>query len=379
MKGYENIAEQIQEIRKDVKGKIYRQQDDLMLEGKYRHWPVFIRLSHSTYTPGLYIQIPVPGRLALFFVPKKLKDQHQAGKVVLQTSDEQFDARIVTRSDQPVQARMLLASERVQQQIQRLCSGSNTLVSVSSGLLEVSESLMPEHDLGYYVINHIKSMAKIAGEVAKLPGADQAPSTPNETKPNRWMRVIVATAVVLLVGLFLVNRALQSPSLFKTTAVPAGMLPADASHIPNLDHWRLAEAQDFDPRGVAWIRQGEKEPSGHLIGRFAGEGFPEESAYALVSDDGRQPVQFRIVLIVNRVVRLDKIYPSIAIMAVVPQPNLGSISWRGSPPFKPSDGDGILIVPKYDDPGSTTIAYIYGKTVLTAGVPADFKEVSIRK
>ncbi len=127
------------------------------------------------------------------------------------------------------------------------------------------------------------------------------------------------------------------------------------------------------------MRQGEKEPSGHLLGRFAGEGFPEESAYALVSADGRQPVQFRIVLIVNRVVRLDKIYPTIAIMAVVPQSNLGSISWRRAPSLKPPDGDGILIVPNYDDPGSATIASIYGKTVLTAGVPTDFKEVSIRK
>jgi hypothetical protein len=377
-KGYENIAEQLLEIRKPLNGRIYRQEGDLMMEGKYHGWPVFVRLSHSQYTPGLYVQIPVPSRLALFFVPKRMKDQHQAGKVILQTPDEHFDARIVTRSDQPVQARMLLASERAVQQIQRLCAGSNTLVSVSAGLVEANESVIPEHDLGDHVMNHIRSMAKLGAEVAKLPGAEGQP-VQTKAKSSSFVRIVVASGAALLVVLFFVNRAMQSSSSSGTRAVPAGVLSSDASTIPDLDRWRLAETSDFDSRGVMWVQNKGKQASGHLLGRFAGEGYPEESAYVMVSDDGRQPAQIRIVLIVNRIVRLDKTYPAIAIMTTVPRSNLAAIPWQGAPPMTPPDGDGLMIVSNYDDPASASIVYLCKKTVLTAGVPAHFQEISVQQ
>jgi len=376
LKGYEGAAEEVQEISRVLRGRIYREHDDLMLEGGYHRWPVFIRLSHSPDTPGLYIQIPVPTRLTLFFVPKKEKDKHQAGKVVLQTSDEQFDARVITRTDQPVQARMLIAAIPVQQQLPRLCCSSNTIVCIASGLLEVSESLMPETDLGYHVINHVKSMAKIAAETAKIPGADPSLVTPNQAKTNRLMRAFIVTAIVVAIGLFLANWAMQ-PSL-KTRFVPAGILPNDAALIPDIGHWRLAEPQDFDSQGVSWLQASGKQAMGRVSGRFAGEGFPEESAYVLVSDDRRQPAVVRVIVLVNQTVRFDKIYPSIAVMTTIPKSNLGDIAWQGTPPLMPPDGDGVLIVPKYDDPASASITFVHEKNVLTAGTPADFRKIAIQ-
>ena len=376
-KGYENMAEQLLEIRKPLKGRIYREEEDLMMEGRYHGCPVFIRLSHSQYTPGLYVQIPVPSKLALFFVPKRVKDQHQAGKVLLQTSDEQFDARIVTRTDQPVQARMLMASSRASQQIQRLCAGSATLVSISSGLVETSESVIPEHDLGDHVMHHVRCMAKLGAEVAKLPGAEASPAVIG-AKSGSLARIAVAVGAVVLVVLFFVNRAMQSSSSVNPHLIPAGVLPADAPLIPNVDHWRLAQSSDFDPRGVVWVQSSGKQATGHLQARFAGEGYSEGSAYALVSDDGRQPAQSRVVLIVNRIVRLDRTYPSIALMAAVPQRNLGSIAWRGTPPLAAATGDGLLIVSNYDDPASAIIAYFYGQNAFTAGVPANFQQVALQ-
>ena len=376
LKGYEGIAEEVREISRVLKGRIYREHDDLMLEGAYHRWPVFIRLSHSPDTPGLYIQIPVPTRLTLFFVPKKEKDKHQAGRVVLQTTDEQFDARIITRTDQPVQARMLIAAIPVQQQLPRLCCSSNTIVCIASGLLEVSESLMPETDLGYHAVNHVKSMAKIAAETAKIPGADPSLVTPNQAKTNRLMRAFIVAAIVVAIGLFFANLAMHpSP---KTRFVPAGILSNDAALIPDIAHWRLAEPQDFDSQGVAWLQANGKQATGHVLGRFAGEGFTEESAYVLVSDDGRQPAILRVVVLVNQTVRFDKTYPSIAVMTTIPKSNLGDISWQGTPPLMPPDGDGVLIVPRYDDPASASITFVYGKHVLTAGTPVDFRKISIQ-
>jgi hypothetical protein len=376
LKGYEGLAEEVREISRVLRGRIYREHDDLMLEGGYHRWPVFIRLSHSPDTPGLYIQIPVPTRLTLFFVPKKEKDKHQAGRVVLQTADEQFDARVITRTDQPVQARMLIAAIPVQQQLPRLCCSSNTIVCIASGLLEVSESLMPETDLGYHVVNHVKSMAKIAAETAKIPGADPSLVTPNQAKTNRLMQTFIVAAIVVAIGLFFANWAMH-PSL-KTRFVPAGMLSNDAALIPDIDHWRLAEPQDFDSQGIAWLQANGKQATGRVSGRFAGEGFPEESAYVLVSDDGRQPAVLRVVVLVNQAVRFDKSFSSIAVMTTIRKLNLSDISWRGTPPLMPPDGDGVLIVPKYDDPASASITFVYGKHVLTAGTPADFRQISMR-
>lgn len=190
------------------------------------------------------------------------------------------------------------------------------------------------------------------------------------------MRVFVGAAIILIVGLFLANLAMRRPASGAQT-VPAGMLPDDAVHIPKVDHWRLAQSEDFDPQGVVWLQGKGKEVNGHILGRFAGEGLPEESAYVLISDDGRQPAQVRVVLIVNQVARFDRIYPSIAVVTVVRKSDLDAIAWQGAPPLTPADGDGILIVPKYDDPKSASIAYVC-REVLTAGTPADFHALSLQ-
>jgi hypothetical protein len=217
----------------------------------------------------------------------------------------------------------------------------------------------------------------LAGEAAKLPGAEAQPAV-SKAKSSSFTRIVIITGAAVAVILFFVNRAMQSSSSHHTRPIPAGVLSSDAPIIPDLDRWRLAEASDFDSRGVVWLQNQGNQVRGHLTGRFAGEGFPEDSAYVLVSDDGRQPAQIRIVLIVNHVVRLDKTYPAIAVLTKIPQRNLGAIAWRGTPPMTPPDGDGLMIVSNYDDPASASIVYLCKKTVLTAGVPAKFQNISVQ-
>ena len=374
LKDYQEIADDVRVISKSLKGKIYRKRDDLRLKGRYHRWPVFIKFSNSLQAPGLHIRIPVPTQLTLFLIPRKLQEKNSLGKTVVPTSDPMFDSRFATRSDQPVQARMLISSESVQNHLQRLCCSPSTCVSMTSGKLELTEPLIPEADLEDHVLNHVKSMVKIGAEALKMPGADRSLIKAGDAKPHRLVWITVTIAILVLVGLFFVNRAIQ-PQTAKAVLVPAGILPGDAGLITGVDHWRLAEAQDFDPRGVTWLQSKGKEVTGHLFGRFAGEGFAEESAYVLVSDDRRQPSQVRIILIIGQTVRFDKVYPSIAVMTRVQKTNLETIPWQGTPPFAPSDGDGLLIVSNYDDPKSASIIYIYKKHVLTSGTPVDFHAI----
>ncbi len=376
LKDYQEIADDVRVISKSLKGKIYRKSGDLRLKGRYHRWPVFVKFSNSLQAPGLHIRIPVPTRLTLFLIPRKLQEKNRLGKTVVPTSDPMFDSRFATRSDQPVQARMLISSESVQNHLQRLCCSPSTLVSMASGKLELTEPLIPEADLEDHVLNHVKSMVKIGAEALKMPGADRSLIKAGDAKPHRLVWITVTIAILVLVGLFFANRAIQPPSA-KAVMIPAGILPNDAGLITSVDHWRLAEAQDFDPRGVTWLQSKGKEVTGHLFGRFAGEGFAEESAYALISDDRRQPSQVRIILIIGQTVRFDKIYPSIAVMTRVQKTNLETTPWQGTPPFTPPDGDGLLIVPNYDDPKSASIIYLYKKHVLTSGTPVDFHALPV--
>jgi len=104
LKDYQEIADDVRVISKSLKGKIYRKSGDLRLKGRYHRWPVFVKFSNSLQAPGLHIRIPVPTRLTLFLIPRKLQEKNRLGKTVVPTSDPMFDSRFATRSDQPVQA-----------------------------------------------------------------------------------------------------------------------------------------------------------------------------------------------------------------------------------------------------------------------------------
>src|SRR5436305_1450065 len=104
MRGYEELAPDIQALSKVLKAERFRDGSDLVLNGNYGKFPAVLRFSYSDNTPGLNLRMKAPSTFTLSVVPKGAKATE--GRVQVRTTEEMFDARFVTRTDHPTQARM---------------------------------------------------------------------------------------------------------------------------------------------------------------------------------------------------------------------------------------------------------------------------------
>ena len=133
--------------------------------------PAVVRFSYADNTPGLNIRMKAPSTFALSIVPKTAQVS-EGGRVAVRTADEMFDARFVTRTDQPTQAKMFLSGKQTLAQLQKLCCSSKTFLTMSNGNMELSELVIPSPYTDRHISDHLDSLLRVAAALGQMPGAD---------------------------------------------------------------------------------------------------------------------------------------------------------------------------------------------------------------
>src|SRR5579859_3507965 len=118
VRGYEELLPDVMALSKLLKAERFRDGNDLVVSGNYKKFPAIVRFSYDDNTPGLNIRMKAPSTFTLSVVPKGAKASE--GRVQVRTSDEMFDARFVTRTDHPTQARMFLTGKQAPAMLQKL-------------------------------------------------------------------------------------------------------------------------------------------------------------------------------------------------------------------------------------------------------------------
>lgn len=379
-RGFEELRPDATAVAQAMRAEVDRDGEDLLVRGNFQRWPVLVRFSYSDTMPGLNIQMKIPASLSLYVIPKGSRSN--AGRTPVRTGDEMFDARVNVRTDHPAEARLFVSGKAVLQQLQRLSCSANTFISLSSGALEVTELTIPDiqtgRPTGRHVLDHIQSMAVIANSARAMPGAESIPVNPFEKEKSVAVRAALALSILVFVGLLVAAVVTKPASILATPqpAIPAGMLALDAGHIRDLDAWRLAEATDFAGPAVSWMRGQGFTPAGKITGNFSGASTAgQDNAYVLIGKDPAKTPGMRVVLLINHEIRSDTSYPAISVVTKVPKASLAGASWQGTAPAA-SDGDGLLVVRRADDPGSGVIFFSSGVRILYAA-PKDFRSLSL--
>ena len=369
--GYEEIQSDVRRISAGIGGEIFRDGDDLVINGNYQRRPVVVRFSNAENTPGLNLrmQAPTTFRLTVFPMGETSAD---AARTPVRTTDEQFDARFQTRSDQPTQAKMFLDSHTTGL-LQRVMCSKNTYFSIGGSTLELSELVIPPLP-GQHVMDHLKTFLNVDEQLKAMPGADTVKVIPLQRERQIAGRVAIAIgSLVAVLSIFAATRAPQRPASAVGPPLPAGILPVDAVNIANVRDYRVATADDYDSIALQWLNGNGVDPEGRLAGDFSGTGNGRDAAYILIGPKGER----RLVLIVQNQNLYDAFLPSLAVAAVIPKDLIGNVSWKGGEKPSGVDGDGLLLVRKGDDPASAVALFIsQGKVVSYA--PANYQNISLR-
>ncbi|MBZ5568565.1 MAG: hypothetical protein LAN64_12015 [Acidobacteriia bacterium] len=374
LRGYGHIAGDVRAIVKAVHGETDRDSGDLLIRGSMSSSAVLVRFSRSDQRPGLNIQVPAAGNISLFCVPKGYETE--AGRTPLPSSDLMFNARFRLSSDHPGVAEMLFCTPTILAEIHQLCRSSGNFLTLEQQRLEFSELLLEEASLSHRVLDCIRRMLTIAAASRQMPGAD---SERVMLFPRRWnwFRTAYIGGPILLLSSILLLAKLQKPvAVPHPPSAPSGIAQDEASQIPELQHWRLAQLGDFDPDAVAWLQQQGQQAQAAIRGVFAGED-REDSAYVLKRISASPGDPSRLVVFLKGQVRFDANMPEIAIAARITKDRIASIEWRGRRPAGPPDGDGIFIIQRYQDASSSLVLFASG-VQLVIGHPKDFHTISLQ-
>ncbi len=368
-RGYEELAGEVRQIAKALKGEVFRDGNDLVVAGSYAGWPVILRFSHAENTPGLSMRMQAPASFTLWISARSRGSVE--GRAQLRTGDQSFDTRFSSRSDHPTRAGLLLGAKHLAPVIQRLCCSLNTLLAITTGNIELTEMVTPTNPAAH-VLEHLEAMGKLAKFLRDMPGAEQVKVTPMRKERHLVGRLAISAGI--LAAVVTVVAAMENPqngSLQVFGKAPTGVLPVDAARIPALLGYRLASVRDFDQQALSWLRANRREPAARVSGNFSGKGDPFDAAYVLIGPDGSR----RVVMLAGREDRFDIKYPEVGIIARVPKTSISSIEWVGLPPQEP-DGDGLLIVRKSGDSPSAVMAFLSGGRVITA-TPANYQLINL--
>jgi hypothetical protein len=334
--------------------------------------PVLVRFSHSEDRPGLNIQVPAADNVSLFCVPK---GHEGGGEMRLSTSDARFNSRFRLTSNHPVLANVLFLTPEILAEIQGLCCTSHTFLALDQRRLEMTDLLIPEENLSRRVLDCIRRMIRIASASLQMPGAEPLPAIPFAQRWNWFRTAYLAVPVLLLSSILLVARRPSSVDVPQPSPVPLGIAEDEASQIPDVQHWRLAQAADFDADAAAWLQQQGRQANGHIRASLTGNG-SNDSACVLKHINASPGDPSRLVVFIDRHIRYDATMP-IAIVARIPKDKFKSIEWLGRGPTAQADGDGILVVQKYQEAAGALVLFSSGVQLLS-GRPRDFHAVPLQ-
>lgn len=377
-KGYEEYASEIDRIAKTMKAEIFRDGDDLAVTGNHKNYPVQLRFSYSETTPGLVIRMQAPVSFTFSVVPKG--ERATEGRVLVRTGDDMFDARFASRTDHPTQAKMLVSSKAMRTNLEKLCCSSKTFVTLVTGAIEVSELVIPGPYTARHVMDHLDSMAVVAKGCGDIPGAEKVKVTPYEReKSSPTTKLAIAGGIVAAMIAIFVMAPATSANLKEVagTPPPEGVSALHVQYMPDLQGYRGARAEDFDPTVASWMRGSGVPPSGQMEAKFDQTDNIADVAYMLVNPDTH--IQ-RVVLIHNGNNIYDSKYPDLVGAVRVPFSTMQSVDWAFKPMDEPT-GDGIMTFRRKQEGDETkllvSILFPSHGRVLSAS-PKDYQTVSLQ-
>ena len=376
--GFANIAGEIRQLADDLNGDVDRDQTDLLIHGSFEKWPVLVRFSHSSGEPGVHIQIPVPSNLTLFCYPASHKGEE--GQTMVRTSDEKFMSRFhLSTNNSPLEVSMILSSPEVVAELGKICD-SQTSLALENRSLDLSSREIIPGALATRLMTCVRGMARVAREVVEAMGSGELDSRSGPKRPANWFRITYLTAPVLILAALGVQAWMTRPAQNVSAETPkptkSSIPDALATQIPNLQDWHVAEAAEFDADASAWLQQQGQRPTGHVTAAINDEARNDEAYVLKRSNVPAGGNGGRFVLFVDQQTRYDAELPQIDALGKISKDRIGSVEWRGRGPISGPDGDGIILIQRYNDPTSALIFFMSGPKLLT-GVPKDFRTLSL--
>jgi hypothetical protein len=372
--GYEDIVQEVRRLGPAMHGEIFRDGSDVVVSGRHEGLLAVVRFSNAENTPGLNIRIQAPTTFMLSVVPAGTQVA-EGGRILVKTRDELFDSRFNIRTDQLMQAKMFI-DKHITGLLQQLACSKNTYLSIGAGSIELSELVVPEPGTAQHVLDHLKAMAKLSAALREMPGSDRVKLVRFARERHIAGRVaIVVGAVVALLSIFAATQAPNhAPVSDVNQGLSSGIVPLEAYQIPNNKGWRTATADDLDPAAVRWLRSNGQQPQGRIEGDFSGKGTGRDIAYLLVGADGSR----RVVLLAENENRYDTRFPYVGLAVRLPKGIVNSIQWVGGKAPEGMDGDGVLLVRKWDDATSAVVLFLSGHGIVSAS-PVNYQDISLER
>lgn len=370
-RGYKDIEKDVLKLAELLKSQPVRDGSDVVVAGYLGWLPTILRFSKKVDTPGLLIHMRLPATFDFTVMPKTVTLQGE-GRVVMRTGSAHLDKKFTTRSDNPLEVRMLLGTKEALQSLDQLCCSSQTGIAVKGQTMELSELTIPPFT-GNHVLDHLHAMTVIANRAREMPGASQVKLQKLPPQGSGWtIRAALAFGLVCLLALLFAqpyNHPTANTGPRETGG--RGMLPLDAERVPQLQGWHVALDDEIASRAAAFLRERGLPVSGHVLADFSGHGSATESAYLLIDAQGQR----RVTMMAQGSVAYDAIFPRVDALARIPKSSFAKIKWKMSPQFAP-DGDALLVIQNADDPVASLVLLRHGLQTYSAR-PADFGQIDL--
>jgi len=371
-RGYKDIEPDVLQVAELLKTRPVRERNDVVVAGYLGWLPTIVRFSKQLDTPGLFVEMRVPAAFNFTVLPKAAGLPGE-GRVVMRAGSALVDRKFITRSDDPVDVRMLLGTKETLSALEQLCCSSQTGLSLKEQSLELSEMAIPSFTCNH-VMDHLHAMNVLATRIREMPGASAIRLKRLPPTGSSWtIRLALAGGLLCLLALLFAQPYKHSSAAFNvnTGVAASGVPPADAQRLQQLRGWHVARADDFLPAGTAFLRNHGLPLSGRVAADFTGHGAAVDSAYLLVNDQG----QSRVGMIAGGLVAYDAIFPRIDALARIPKASMGKIKWKSAPQFQP-DGDALLVIQNANDPTASLVLLRHGTETYSAR-PLDFSQIDL--
>ncbi len=304
--GYAEIASEVLRLGPELGAEAFRDGPDVVLSGRYEGSLVVVRFSNAENTPGLNVRMQAAATFVLSVAPAG-EAVTEGGRVQVATTDDWFDRRFTTRTNQPMQAKMLI-TRPVAALLQQLACSRNTYLTIGKGMIELSELGIPQPDTAKHVLDHLQSMAKLGEALRRMPGSDRVKLTP--FKRERHIAARLAITVGAVVALLSVFAAVNAPKRANFNAVnqpltfgnPAPGCGADSAcpimayghrGRPGSDRGEL----DAQPRAAAaGTDRGRPQRQGHGRRRDLPAGGTRGGAAGGAAGGQREPLRYQVPL-----------------------------------------------------------------------------------
>lgn len=371
-RGYKAIEQDVLKIAEVLKSQPIRQGRDVMLSGYYGGYPAILRFSQRLNTPGLDLQMRVPATFAFTLLPKSASLRGE-GRVMMRTGSASLDRKFNARTDQPVELRIFAGTAQARAGLEELCCSSQTGLALKQRVLRLTELTIPEFTASH-VLDHLESMRLLAKRLEDMPGGSEIVIPPLPPAVKSWpIRLALCFGLVALVAILLTQPygAVESSSNKASPANSSGVEPGDALRMQHLQGWHVAKPGELSETAVRFARNHGAGNPGHIVGDFNGNGAAKDSAYFLISTEGKR----RVCLLAGSAVAYDAIFPQLDLLARIPKASFTNIKWM-SPPRSAPDGDALLVIENIEDPSASLVLLKHGAQIDSAR-PADFTQIDL--